>query len=169
MAGLSGQTREPRGTARSRRNSQNLASSVQFISSSSVVYLDEDGNLQLRLISDGGLQNVSGSLGILLDTNPGLVLSATGLKVDAASAQTDSGEDTITLSSVTTTLTDPADTPADADALRDDLVATTIPEIETALAALETRDGELETSIETLAGEFNSLLAKLRSANLLET
>ena len=59
---------------------------------------------------------------------------------------TDDGDGSITISvkqqsnegdaSESHTVTDPSDTPADADALRDDLVANTIPSIESALNAL---------------------------------
>jgi hypothetical protein len=89
--------------------------------------------------------------------------------VKQATARADSGETAVTLTAVTTTVTDPADAPADADALRDDLVANALSEIETALGNLSTRDGELETSVETLATEFNDLLAKLRTAGVLNT
>jgi hypothetical protein len=75
-----------------------------------------------------------------------------------AAARTDSSESAITLTAVTM----PADTPVDADALRDDLVANALPN-------LETRTDELETSVETLAGEFNDLLAKLRTSGTLDS
>lgn len=75
--------------------------------------------------------------------------------VKKSTARADSGQSTVTLSAVT----DPVDAPVDADTLRDDLVANTIPD-------LKTRDGELETALETLAGEFNDLLAKLRAAGI---
>lgn len=47
-------------------------------------------------------------------------------------------------------ITDPADTPADADALRDDLVANTIPDIESALDDLGTKINAILTRLETL-------------------
>jgi hypothetical protein len=52
-------------------------------------------------------------------------------------------------------ITDPADTPADADALRDDLVTNTIPALESALNALGTK--------------LNSVLSALENAKILET
>jgi len=55
------------------------------------------------------------------------------------------------------TVTDPADTPATADALRDDLVLNTIPSIEAALNAL---GAEFNT-------KFNDLIDKLQTANLM--
>jgi hypothetical protein len=53
------------------------------------------------------------------------------------------------------TITDPADTPADADALRDDLVANTIPSIESALDAL--------------GAKVNAILVALENPGLLAT
>jgi len=234
MAGLKGQAREPRTDARARRNSQGLASEVDWVGSGSLLTLDGDGLLQLSLKSDGGLANNSGELTIDLDADPGLVLAATGVKVKVAApilldtggvgldlatdpglelnsdqlqvktktgggvvrdsdglsvdatqlsaadtsnkgvvlqaaARADSGQDAVTLTGVSTAVTDPADAPADADALRDDLVANALSEIRTALGNLDTRDGELETAVETLASEFNDLLSKLRTAGVLNT
>lgn len=173
MAGLRGQVREPQAKARARRNSQNLASSVPWLGPAEAITITGDGYLTLSLADDGGLEVLSSELQIKLNGTT-LSLSTSGLKVETANltaaseaakgvvlqsaARTDSSQDTITLSS----LTDPADTPADADTLRDDLVANTLP-------SLTTRDGELETAIETLAGEFNDLLAKLRTAGILNT
>ena len=54
-------------------------------------------------------------------------------------------------------ITDPGDAPADADALRDDLVANAIPDIESALNALGT---EFNT-------KFNALIDKLQTAKLM--
>jgi len=227
MAGLKGVIREPRESARARRNSQNLGDNVEFVGAGSVVYLDGSGVLQLRLASAGGLENSSGELqialatdpglefdggelrvkadppvmrtasgvGLSLDTDPGLEVDSNNLRVkikaaggvtrdsdglsltaagtsqiggvQQAAARADSGQDTVGLSSVTTSVTDPADAPANADALRDDLVANALAEIEAALGNLSTRDGELKTAIETLATEFNDLLAKLRTAGVL--
>lgn len=132
-----------------------------------VLDIDASG-IKLVLAADPGLEDSSG-LRVKIKTDGGVVRDADGLSlaaattlviggVNQAAAQADSGETSVTLTSVT----DPADSPADADALRDDLVAN-------ALAELQTRDGELETSIETLAGEFNDLLAKLRTAGILTT
>lgn len=71
-------------------------------------------------------------------------------------ANVDSGSSTVTL----TAAVDPANTPITADALRDDLVANTLP-------SLVARDTELETAIEALAATVNSLQAKLRTAGTL--
>ena len=53
------------------------------------------------------------------------------------------------------TVTDPADSPADADALRDDLVTNTIPSIESALNALGVK--------------INAIISALETAKLMET
>lgn len=196
MAGLKGFNREPRADARARRNSQNLASSVDFIGAGSVVYLDDNGLLQILVGT--GLQNDGGTLktkdseidhdglsnfvanehvdhssvsvsttaplsggGDITVTRTLTIAAATTAAVGVvkqAVARTDSGQDTVTLSSVV----DPTDSPATADALRDDLVANVLP-------IYATRDGELETAVETLAAEFNDLLAKLRTAGVLNT
>ena len=50
MPGLKGQVREPRGTTRERRNSQNLASAIQFVddSGNGTIIVDGDGFLQIN-------------------------------------------------------------------------------------------------------------------------
>lgn len=82
MAGLRGLSRLARADPRSRRNSQALASNVEFVDpAQSVIQLTDDGYLTLNLASAGGLQAVSQALGIKLDaTNPGLSLSSAGIK-----------------------------------------------------------------------------------------
>lgn len=92
--------------------------------------------------------------------------TVTGAVLKSA-ARANSSQNAITLTGVTTSVTDPGDSPANADALRDDLVANTIPDIEGDMANLATRDTELETAVETLATEFNDLLAKLRTSGAL--
>jgi hypothetical protein len=92
--------------------------------------------------------------------------TVTGAVLKSA-ARADSSQNAITLTGVTTSVTDPGDSPANVDALRDDLVANTIPDIEGDMANLATRDTELETAVETLATEFNDLLAKLRTSGAL--
>lgn len=65
-------------------------------------------------------------------------LEHTGTKVGLYSATPVVQADHIADASTSHAITDPADSPADADALREDLVANTIPSIETALNALGT-------------------------------
>lgn len=85
MSGLRGQVREPGGSARARRNSQNLASNVEFIGDNEVIVLNGDGELTLTLASAGGLANVSNELTILLNpTNSGLALTSAGIAVNLA-------------------------------------------------------------------------------------
>ena len=184
MAGLKGQVRTPRTNARLRRNSSRLATEAEFVGVGQVIALDE-GVLVVVLDTDPGLENNSGALRVKIKAASGIVRDADGLSVDVtvlaaateadkgvvnqSAARVDSGEDTVTLTGVTTAITDPADTPATADALRDDLVTNALSEIGTALGNLATRDTENETAIETLATEFNDLLAKLRTAGILNT
>jgi len=184
MAGLKGQARWPGNEARLRRNSARLASEATFIGQDQVISLSS-GVLVLDLATDPGLENSSGALRVKIKAASGIVRDADGLSVDVtvlaaateadkgvvnqSAARVDSGEDTVTLTGVTTAITDPADTPATADALRDDLVTNALSEIGTALGNLATRDTENETAIETLATEFNDLLAKLRTAGILNT
>jgi len=142
----------------------------------------DSNGVGLTLATDPGLELSSGALqakvdnpvkrdasGIGLNIGTGLELSGSDLALKTAAsaeiggvleaaARADSGQTTVTL----TATTDPADTPADADALRDDLVANVLP-------GYATRDTELETAVETLATEFNDLLSKLRSAGVLAT
>lgn len=184
---------------RARRNSTKLATDISFVGGGNVVTVDGDGfltitlgnglanssgTLVLSLVSAGGLEFDSGDLRIKLDGTT-LQTVANGVSVVTANlaaatelakgvvfksaARANSSQSAITLTGVTTTITDPGDTPVDADALRDDLEANTIPSIESALDELVVQDGELEASIETLAGEFNDLLAKLRTAGILTT
>ena len=54
----------------------------------------------------------------------------------------------ITNATTSHSITDPADSPLDADALRDDLVANTIPSIEAALDALATKINSLIAALE---------------------
>lgn len=120
--------------------------------------LENDGSGNLRVKLDGTTLQRNASGISVITANLAAAATATRGVVNQAAARADSGQSTVTLSAVT----DPVDTPADADALRDDLVANTLP-------SLATRDTELETAIETLAGEFNDLLAKLRTAGVLDT
>jgi hypothetical protein len=82
MAGLRGQDRSPSAPVRERRNFDNLASVLDFIGPDEVIQVDEEGVFVLILKSTGGLLNDAGQLSIKLDTNPGLGLSAGGIKVD---------------------------------------------------------------------------------------
>lgn len=79
-----------------------------------------------------------------------------GLTTGSSSAAiADLGGSIGTANDTMTAITDPADTPADADALRDDLVTNTIPSIENNLADLQAK--------------VNAILAALRTANIIAT
>jgi len=82
---------------------------------------------------------------LTLSIGDGLEKSNGSLQVTKAATQADA--------SVAHAITDPADAPANADALRDDLVANAIPDIEAALDALGTK--------------VNEIIDKLQAANLM--
>lgn len=207
MAGLKGQIREPRASARARRNSANLASNVSFVDAANqVVQLTAQGYLTLILAAAGGLENSSAELQIKLDTNPGLSLSASGLIVkvkanggitldanglsvtaadetnrggvlrqnfldDVAALVDNSGGTTGngTIGAVGVAVTDPADTPASADVLRDDLVANTIPSIETELGNLRDAVATLADYCSDLEAKINAMLAAQQTAEQMST
>ncbi|OPY11331.1 MAG: hypothetical protein A4E67_00229 [Syntrophaceae bacterium PtaB.Bin038] len=118
--------------------------------------------LSIKLATNSGLQVDINGTSILLDSNPGLELGTGGIKVKLKSGYgIDVDSDGLKLkrqaheadASTSHTITDPADSPASADALRDDLVANTIPSIESALNSLGTK--------------INNILAKLETAEVL--
>jgi hypothetical protein len=117
--------------------------------------------LSIKLATNSGLQVDINGTSILLDSNPGLELGTGGIKVKLKSGYgIDVDSDGLKLkrqaheadASTSHTITDPADSPASADALRDDLVANTIPSIESALNSLGTK--------------INNILAKLEAAEV---
>ena len=78
-----------------------------------------------------------------------------------------------TLAAVDVEITDPADTPADADALRDDLVANAIPEIEASLTTLANAVASLtaqlaKVKVDVAAGnaKTNAVLVALETAKI---
>ena len=80
-----------------------------------------------------------------------LVVSASGeIKVESGGAITADGTQASHIADASTShsITDPADAPADADALRDDLVANAIPDIESALDALGTKINSILDALE---------------------
>ena len=82
MPGLRGQQVESRNKdSIARRNSQKLARKLDFISPSEVITVDASGKLVLSLITNGGLVNTAGSLGVLAD-DP-VVLSSDGVGLSA--------------------------------------------------------------------------------------
>lgn len=133
------------------------------------IKLSQTGGLQvgsttgisIKLATNSGLQVDINGTSILLDSNPGLELGTGGIKVKLKSGYgIDVDSDGLKLkrqaheadASTSHTITDPADSPASADALRDDLVANTIPSIESALNSLGTK--------------INNILAKLEAAEV---
>jgi len=89
MAGLRGFQREVRSDPRARRNSQGIATNVDFIGGASVIGVDDGGYLQVDLATAGGLEAVSEELTIKLDSPSGLELSSDGLKVGVLTTKGD--------------------------------------------------------------------------------
>jgi len=96
-------------------------------------------------ITDNGDGTIT--ITVVVRAGYGIDLDANGLALKQQAHETDAN--------TSHSITDPADAPADADALRDDLVANTIPDIESALDALGTK--------------INNILAKLEAAEIFAT
>jgi len=102
----------------------------------------------LQIAPGGGLSDYRvATAGDAISLTDGGAQSTLTIAVDPAAHVTDASE--------SHTVTDPGDAPADADALRDDLVANTIPSIESALNALGVK--------------VNAIIAALETAKLMET
>jgi hypothetical protein len=114
--------------------------------------------------------------GIESDSVNAPVNFTTGLQVDGvdvvpaegvASVQAAPDDVTAVLGEYTkTAITDPADTPADADALRDDLVANALADIDANFDDIEAHVTVTNTSISDLQTAVNSIIAKLVSAGI---
>lgn len=146
------------------------------------------GELALKLRADEGLSLNASGLGTVLD-GATLERSAAGLKVtDATEAQRGSvfqqglvadvgvivdnsgGTDGAgTIAAVGIVITDPADTPADADTLRDDLVANTIPSIEAELSNLRNAVATLAAYASDLENKINEMLQAQQTAGQMNT
>jgi hypothetical protein len=126
------------------------------------------GSELLRVAGDalleGVLEHTGGSLGVF-GTSPAAQASAytqtfsTADKTHAArtaATMTDSAAGTVT--TTVGPLTDPVDTPATADALRDDLVATLIPELRDAISSLADQINKLQVDQVDTAEVVNALV-----------
>lgn len=84
MAGPTPSDRVPKEQPRLRRLQSDQNQFLDFTDPGSVIEVDEDGFLQLKLRADGGLENDNGELAILLDPagEDLLELSVAGLNVD---------------------------------------------------------------------------------------
>lgn len=91
---------------------------------------DGDGTVTLQVVlkADSGLTSDANGIYPKLKTGFGIAVDADGLQLKQDTNIVDASE--------SHTITDPGDAPADADALRDDLVLNAIPDIEAALNAL---------------------------------
>jgi hypothetical protein len=104
----------------------------------------------LAVDADGLQTVIKAASGLAVDADglQTVIKSASGLKVDADGLQLKQ-QAHIADAATAHAITDPADTPADADALRDDLVTNTIPAIESGLDALGTKINSLLAALET--------------------
>ena len=97
--------------------------------------------VKVKAASTGGIKTDSNGTAVKIKASSGLTSDADGLQ-NKKQAHIVDAEDTHAI-------TDPADSPASADALRDDLVANTIPEIKAALDALGAKLNALLLALET--------------------
>lgn len=74
-----------------------------------------------------------------------------------------------TIAAVDVDITDPADTPATADALRDDLVTNTIPDIEGSIGDCRDAIATLAAYCTSLEDKINEMLANQRTAGQLNS
>lgn len=103
------------------------------------------------ITASGSVLTLSDSVNMAFNTGTGTKIgTATGQKLSFWNATPVAQQSHIADASTGHTVTDPGDAPADADALRDDLVANAIPDIEAALDALGTKVNEIITLVETL-------------------
>lgn len=134
----------------------------------------EAGGLFVDLAATPGLEFSSAQLRVKIKANGGIVRDADGLSIAVATTTFLGGVLMQTLIADVAALTDnsggtsggttiaaivdPADTPVDADTLRDDLVANTIPSLKNAIATLAAYATSLEDKI-------NAMIAAQKTAN----
>jgi hypothetical protein len=131
-----------------------------------VFEIDSADILSLKLSSSGGIEKASAELKIKVSSTGGLQVAVAGIsikcKADGGLSTSADGvyltgeqQDHIIDAEVAHAVTNPGDSPVSADALRDDLVANTLPSINTALNNIGTK--------------LNSILVALETATLLKT
>jgi hypothetical protein len=136
------------------------------------------GGLSILLNATNPALSLTGGLNVLLN-GTSLTKGASGLSVSAATLTvaagvkmnalladlavlTDNSGGTSgngTIAAIGIAVTDPADAPVDADALRDDLVLNTIPSIETELAKLRNAVATLAAYSTTIEDKINAIFA----------
>jgi len=152
--------------------------------------LDDTGDtLVVDLASDPGLEFSSGDLRVKIKASGGVVRDSDGLSLSAATESvagavllqglvadaevlSDSSGGTSgsgTIAAVGIDVTDPGDAPADADALRDDLVDNTIPSIETELSNLRNAVATLAAYSTDLEDKINEMIAAQKTALQMNT
>ena len=170
--GLKGQQRLTKeAPARLRRSQNRLADTDVAFGADSPLGLSDDGTVSLTLDGDTLEQSGSGlKVTDATEAQRGSVLLQ-GLVADASVLTDNSGgtSGAGTIAAIGVAITDPADTPADADALRDDLEANTIPSIETELSNLRNAVATLAAYCTTLEDKINEMLAAQKTAGQMNT
>jgi hypothetical protein len=141
--------------------------------------LEADGssNLRVKVKASGGITRDADGLSVDAANLPAATTTTKGAVKQAIAvpdqlALTDSSGGTSgsgTIAAISTDITDPADAPVDADALRDDLVTNTIPSVEQRLAESRDAVATLAAYCISLEDKVNDLMTKLRAAGVLET
>jgi hypothetical protein len=139
---------------------------------------NDDGELIVLLATNPGIEFDEG-LRVKVKANGGVTRDADGLSIAEATDAVRGGvlrqvlqadvpvladnsggtSGAGTIAAVGVTITAPGDAPADADALRDDLVTNTIPSIETELSALRNAIATLAAYATVLEDKINAMLA----------
>ena len=125
----------------------NISDWIEAAASAGLTITDDgDGTMSItvKVKADSGLTIDASGLQTVLKTGFGVIVDADGLQLKQQANIADASE--------SHTITDPADSPATADALRDDLVTNAIPEIEGALDALGAKINAILALV--LAAEF---------------
>jgi hypothetical protein len=128
--------------------------------------------LRVQVVTNGGIARVAGGLELTAATTAfrGGVLQQTlvtdqGILTDNSGGTSGGG----TIAAVSVAIVDPADSPVDADALRDDLVANTLPSIATGLDDLRNAVATLAAYATSLEDKINAMLAAQKTAGQMST
>lgn len=163
MPGFKGQIREPEADPRARRNSQNLATSVEFINPGSIVQLDGDGTFTLNLGTgvqdDGGTLKTNDSQ-IVHDNLSGFVANEhvdhSGVTVTGGTGISGGGD-------LTANRTLNLDA-ATAGTIGGVLLATAVADLNQTISSPPT-----QTEVQDLSDKVDELLGVLRNAGVLDT
>lgn len=125
-----------------------------------------DGDIAYDAILDRRPEAMLQSRGAMATaTLPGTVrLQALIADLDALTDNSGGASGAGTIAAIDTTITDPGDTPADADTLRDDLVTNTLPSIAAILDLLANAIATLAESDNDIITKVNAMLAEQKNA-----